>query len=492
MKNLSKYTEFWAKTTPDALAVTDEKYSFSFRELDILVHQSANLFRELGIKSGDLVAVKLNSVFNFIFTIVFNSMGVKVIIRDNDNRLPEILEPDFFLTLSKIDWFPDERTIIFDEALIKKLKKSEQNSLLNGFRSDLIPGLIWSTSGTTGQEKFVELNAHEFYCRILEPTISSLFPDDHCISLLPFGAFWSTKIAFQALVFGKPYITFMSANERILEVMSRHSVHTVLGSPGQIARLLDDVENLIKENRKVPKLSTFIIGGETPSKRLIERIRSLFDCRIFNNYGSTEVGGIAHCEVRIGDEPLIIRPFVDLEIVDSEDRVLPYGVEGQIRVRGVSQPNMYLGDTEESARRFKFGFHYSGDLGLLDRNGNLILAGRSESVLRIAGSKIHPATLESQLGLLPGVQACAAFAWLNPEKGVEELSLALTVSEPFSIDRLTDWLVARLDSLGVVNLFWVDEVPFSANGKLLRGELTTRLNANKPGLRVVTSQNFSA
>lgn len=492
MQNASKYLQFWAKVSPDSLAVADERYKFTFLELDSIVRKTATYLENFGVKAGDLVALNLNSVFNYIFSITLNSMGVKSIVRSNKNLLPAELEPDFYISTSQPELFPPQRTVIFNEALVKSINKSDERVTFAGFRSEDIPVVVWSTSGTTGKEKFIELNAKKLYEKIVEPTITNFFPNDHVLNLLPFGAFWSSKVAFQALLFGKPYLSFGYPDERILEIISRFSVKTVMGSTSQLARLLDDVESHLSDNRKVSEISTFIIGGEAPSIKLVERLRKHFDCRIFNNYGSSEVGGIAHCEVKDGTEPMIIRPFVDLEIVDSEDRVLPYGVQGYIRVRSNSLPDRYLGSDQDSQKALRNGFHYSGDLGLLDRNGNLVLSGRSANILNISGSKIHPESLEAHIAQIVGVSQSVALPWLNEARGVEELAFALVTTPDFDQHLLEIWLKSTFGSLGAVNIFLTGELAMNSAGKIVREEMAARIKGAKPDLRVVTSPGFSA
>lgn len=492
MRNALRYVQFWAKISSSQLAVADERYSFTYRELETLVRQSASFFKESGIKSGDLVVLNLNSVFNFIFSLTFNAMGVKTVVRNTQNALPAALDPDFFLSSTQPLWFSKERTILFDDGLVKKISKSKESDFLEGFRDESIPMMVWSTSGTTGTEKFFELDSRIFYNRIVEPTVSNFFPDDQVLNLLPYGAFWSTKVAWQSLLFGKPYLSFGYPDERILEVISRFSVKTVMGSPGQLARLLDDVESFAQENRKVPPISTFIVGGEGPSQKLVERLHKNFQCRVFNNYGSSEVGGIAHCEVITGNEPLIVRPFVDLEIVDHDDRPLPYGVEGRVRVRSNSLPSGYLQVTGESTTAFRHGFHYSGDVGMLDRNGNLILSGRSSNILNIAGSKIHPETIESQIATVPGIDESVALSWFNSTRGVEELALAIVVGSDFAVDKLESLLRAAFFSFGAVNIFKEAELAKNPGGKVIRTEMTRRVATSKPWARVVTSTKEGA
>lgn len=490
MTKLGKFVEFWSKVSPEGLAVADERYAFTYSELDALVKQSATCFTEYGIKPGDLVALNLNSVFNFVFSLTLNSMGVKFIVRQSQKTLPLAVEPDFFISLSHPEWFPENRTIIVNDTLFKDIRKSKESQNLSGFRDGTIPALIWSTSGTTGDEKYIEVSSNVLYEKILEPTITNYFPDEFVLNLLPYGAFWSTRIALQSLIFGKPYITYGFPDERILEVISKYSVKTVMGSPGQLARMLDDVDRYLHEGRKVPPVTTFIVGGESPSVKLIERLRTHFRCRVFNNYGSTEVGGIAHCEIQTGRESLIIRPFVELQIVDDEDRHLPRGIEGRIRVRSNSTPDRYLGDPEGSKEHFQGGFHYSGDRGLLDRHGNLVLSGRGDNIVHIAGSKINPESIEFSLSELPGVLASGVLAWANPDRGVDELAIALEVKDGFEPERLAQELKAGMASLGVVNVFLMPVLPLNPNGKLVRGELARQLASRKPDLRVVTSSSI--
>lgn len=486
MHNPYEYISFWAKLRPNEVAVADETFEISYAQLRVFVGQAAHVLQEKGIRSGDLVVLMLNSVFNYIMTLTLNSMGVTVLTRQSSSKLPSAIDPDFVVSPEKLSWFPESRTLIFNDEQVKKISRAKKSDDLGGFKDDSSPSIIWSTSGTTGTEKFMELTPAQVHAKVIEPTLTDFFPDGNEMSLLPFGAFWSTKIALRSLVFGDPYLTFSFPDKRVVEVISRYSVRTILGAPSQVSRLLDDIETSDKRTSYEINLSTFIIGGESPSKILLDRLKSRFNCKVFNNYGSSEVGGIAHCELISGDEALIKRPFVDLEIVDETDQVLPFGHIGLIRTRSSVMLSKYANDPKTTEAHFRNGYHYSGDLGFLDKNGDLIITGRADHVLHLGGVKISPEVLEKEILGRSEIKDCMVFAYANRESGVSELAIAIVPSDKVGLAALEPRLQLALPNMGTINVFLENEFPKNPNGKLLREQLSARLSAQKPTFRVVT------
>ena len=77
------------------------------------------------------------------------------------------------------------------------------------------------------------------------------------------------------------------------------------------------------------------------------------------------------------------------------DAELGEGV-GEVGVKTPYQVHEYLADSEETASRFRDGYFLSGDLGYVDDDGLLHLAGRSDDIINIHGQKINPHLIESE------------------------------------------------------------------------------------------------
>src|SRR5690606_17711246 len=128
-------------------------------------------------------------------------------------------------------------------------------------------------------------------------------------------------------------------------------------------------------------------------------------------YAATECGAIAmagpgqHSAEEAVGRPL---PGVRLEIVDDRDQPLPSDEIGQIRIQATGIADAYLDSPQDSLKRFRDGWFYPGDRGLLLSDRTLILQGRTDDMIILHGLNIFPAEIERQLETHPAIRSAAA------------------------------------------------------------------------------------
>ncbi len=147
-------------------------------------------------------------------------------------------------------------------------------------------------------------------------------------------------------------------------------------------------------------------GGTLPS--YLEAWLDAIGIRIVNAYGMTEcapaIAGRGYNSRVFGTlgQPIDV---TELRIVDSEDRQVAPGVEGDIEVRGPQVFDGYDDNDEENRKAFTAdGFFRTGDLGKLAISGDLVLTGRSKEIIVLAsGENVDPSRIEGAIGQLPFV-----------------------------------------------------------------------------------------
>lgn len=147
-------------------------------------------------------------------------------------------------------------------------------------------------------------------------------------------------------------------------------------------------------------------GGTLPA--YLENWLDAIGVRIANAYGMTEcapaIAGRGYNSRIFGT---LGRPIAmtELRIVDSEDRPVAAGVEGEVEVRGPQVFDGYLDNEEENRKTFTAdGYFRTGDLGKLTIGGELVLTGRSKEIIVLAsGENIDPSRIEGAIGQLPFV-----------------------------------------------------------------------------------------
>jgi acyl-CoA synthetase (AMP-forming)/AMP-acid ligase II len=204
-----------------------------------------------------------------------------------------------------------------------------------------------------------------------------------------------------------------------------------------------------------------------------------------NFYGSTDGGG---CSALMWHDPETVAASVgrpvfgaSIDIVDDRDRPLPAGEVGRIRYRHPGTATGYYNNPDASAEAFRDGWYYPGDLGWLDRDGFLFLAGRATDMIIRGGVNIYPAEIEHVLTLHQAVHEAAVVAWPSREFG-EEIAAFVVPREGADVSILANQLIAHCRGKlarykAPRQVFVVDDLPKSGVGKILKNQLMARLEA---------------
>jgi long-chain acyl-CoA synthetase len=208
------------------------------------------------------------------------------------------------------------------------------------------------------------------------------------------------------------------------------------------------------------------------------------DAVISEGYGLTEVtmgatGGPTHRSGlrKIGTVGV---PIFDTEIaiVDETGNPVPAGERGEVCIGGPQVMAGYHNRPEATAEVLVDGWLRTGDIGLLDADGYLSIVDRKKDMLLYKGYNVYPRELEELLAAQEGVLAAAVVG--RPDPSVGELPVAFVV--PARADVTADELMAAINDQVVSykrlrEVRFVDQIPVSAAGKVLKRELRARLAA---------------
>ena len=130
----------------------------------------------------------------------------------------------------------------------------------------------------------------------------------------------------------------------------------------------------------------------------------------------------------------------------------------------------YLGNAEASARAFKDGWFYPGDLGFIRPDGGLSLAGRDSEILNAGGVKVDPNRLDHFALTIPGVRDASSFEY-ETSSGVPAVGIALVADDDIDVNGLLADLKAEFSTAAPSLVARVDAIPRTRNGKPLRRQL---------------------
>ena len=360
------------------------------------------------------------------------------------------------------------------------------------FGEDTPAGLCY-TSGTTGEPKGVLYTHRSNYLhtlRALQADSFAITARDTVLLAVPM---------FHANGWGLPF-SVPAAGARmvlpgrkldggsLLRLMREESVTIAVGVPTVWVGLLDRLE---KEGGDLPALERILVGGSTCPEALIRRVEERLGARVQTSWGMTELspmGTIAPPEApgaaHSGRPPL----GLDIKLTDSEGLALPdqRGHVGHLRVSGASVIDRYFNSDEDMLD--EEGFFDTGDLAMLDAEGNLVICGRSKDLIKSGGEWINPAEIEAIVGAEPSICAAAVIARAD-EKWGERPLLAVqlrrghTLEPADLIDKLrgkvADWWIPT-------EIIEVSEMPLAATGKIDKNRLRELFEAGAIQARPVT------
>lgn len=327
------------------------------------------------------------------------------------------------------------------------------------------PDDIWTyseSSGTTSEAKF-----SPFTFRAVEEALKRPLglPDGMqpvVATLAPLGTAPSLPFAWLALgitaVCGASY-----------ELMLQSGTNLVGGSPVQFAGLLRKA----KPPRERIYMAAF--GGAAANETLIVRMLDFFE-KVKVMYGTTEIGMVAERIIEsLPYDPRNvgkILPPAEVMMVDDNDRPVPAGEEGYLRIRRSDMPWNGYADAEGVARSpYRDGWFYPGDIGRFSEAGELYMLGRRDDRLNLGGVKADAAGIDAIILSTPGVRDGYCFEDCDDD-GASHLALLLVLDaadEPYEIIQK---IYTALNASGlfprIPRAYLADEIPRTQTGKPLR------------------------
>jgi acyl-CoA synthetase (AMP-forming)/AMP-acid ligase II len=326
--------------------------------------------------------------------------------------------------------------------------------------------LLLYSSGTTSAPKGV-IHSHGTRCAAAENAIRHYHIDEHERTLITAPLYTARAIV--------PLLATAYAGGASLIVTTVDMV------PTQFATLLDDPSfdpDLFRSCRLI--LST----GAPLDPRLRDRLFGLFPDSFIEVYGSTEADFVARLPRRCPPEKRgsVGTPRgAQIRILGSDDGPVTAGTVGEI---AVCSPATMIGYTDAAATRRAFWlepktrarYFRTGDLGWLDHDGYLWIAGRKKDTIITAGFKVFPGDVENVLAQHPDVGQAAVVGLRHDVLGETPLGfVVLRATSEGTKDagaRICRWANARLNAnQRLYDVRVVADLPRNAGGKVLTSRL---------------------
>jgi acyl-CoA synthetase (AMP-forming)/AMP-acid ligase II len=193
--------------------------------------------------------------------------------------------------------------------------------------------------------------------------------------------------------------------------------------------------------------------------------------QIFTHIACTEASSYALTRI---DEPEDLSwhrifPGREVQVVDEEDRVLPSGQTGMVRVRLLAGSAGYLDDEVATRAFFRDGYFYPGDLGVFRADGRLALLGRATELINILGNKIAAGPIEATLQRKLQVSGVCVLSFPN-QTSHEEVHVVIESTRLLQEDVIATALNSALP-VKRIHLTYLDVLPRNEIGKIQRDVL---------------------
>lgn len=520
-----------ARKTPDAPALADARWQFSYREMRQQVVALAQLLRQRGVKPGDSVAVALpRSVFLTLALHGIVEAGAAWLPLDTgypDDRLRMMLEdarPSLLIAtedqLARFSDIPGLESLCYQQPLA-----AGDDAPLALSKPDHTAYIIF-TSGSTGRPKGVMVGQTAIVNRLLwmqdryplsaDDVVAQKTPCSFDVSV---WEFWWPFIAGAQLVMAEPEAH--RDPQGMQQFFARYGVTTTHFVPSMLAAFVASLDaDSVAACRTLRRV---FCSGEALPTELCREWERLTGAPLHNLYGPTEAAVDVSWYPACGSELAAVTgssvPIgwpvwnTGLRILDAAMRPVPPGVAGDLYLTGIQLAQGYLGRPDLTASRFiadPFApgerMYRTGDVARWLTNGAVEYLGRSDDQLKIRGQRIELGEIDRVMLALPDVGQAVSHACVFNQAaatgGDARQLVGYLVSDsglPLDTAALKARLAEQLPPHMVpVVLMQLAELPLSANGKLdrkalplptLGGERSGR--PPEPGMETLVAAAFS-
>lgn len=510
-----------ASTFGDQTFLEDNTISLSFAEFDQQCQQVAGALIKLGIEKGDRIGVWAPNCAEWVLAAIGAQIAGAVLVTLNTRykgseaayilrksrakalfSIGNFLDVDYPAQLANED-LPDlQHTIVFPESAKEGTKPGATEvphlpwqALFNAEQQASADDVaarrqtvgaddtsdILFTSGTTGSPKGVmtahgqNLQAFTTFSNIL-----GLEAGDRYLVINPFFHSFGYKAGILACltkgVTLLPHAVFDA--ELVLKRIAADKISVLPGPPTLFQSLLARPDLADYDISSLKRATT---GAAVIPVEMIHKMKSELGFEtVITAYGLTESCGLVTM-CRHGDSAEIIAttsgraiPGVELRCVDSNNQEVARGEAGEIVFRGFNIMKGYF--ENESATQETIdndGWLHTGDVGIMDADGNLKITDRLKDMFITGGFNCYPAEIEKTLARHDAIAMCAVIG--IPDERMGEVAMAFVVLKPnATLDEATlrQWCKDNMANYKVPRrCAFVESLPLNASGKVVKPEL---------------------
>jgi len=528
-KTLGDYLEHWAKVSPDReyIVYSDRDLRFTWKQFNERVDDMARGLIAIGVTKGTHVGLWAQNVpdwLTFLYACAkigavcitvntnYKQNELEYLCKDSDmhtlcltdgtwdsnyvdmayTMLPELrecqrghLESKRFPKLKNVVYIGQEKYRgMYNTAEILLLgENTDDDEFLRLRRSVSCHDVVnmQYTSGTTGFPKGVMLTHYNIANDgFLTGEHMKFTQDDKlCVCVPLFHCFGVVLATMNCLTHGCTEVVV----ERFDPLVTLASVHkerctALYGVP---TMFIAELNHPMFDMFDLTCLRTGIMAGSLCPIELMRKVEDKMHLRVTSVYGLTESSpGMSQTRI---DDPDEVRyttvgrdyEFVDVKVLDPEtNKEVPAGTQGEMCCKGFNVMKGYYKNPKATAEVIDSnGYLHSGDLGIMDENGNYRITGRIKDMIIRGGENIYPREIEEFLYHLPGVRDVQV-AGVPSKKYGEEVGAFIIAEEGAALteDVVRDYCRGKIARYKIPKyVFFVKEYPLTGSGKIQKFKL---------------------
>lgn len=292
------------------------------------------------------------------------------------------------------------------------------------------PATVVFTSGSTGKGKGVMLSQYNLVNHIRNFSVSGCYlEDDVSAELLPVHHVFGLAVLLMGLI--KRYSILFPKTVDIKYVAECIETHKITRLDGVPSFALSLAEYHRSTYFCAESLRVGVLGGAPSTKAQFDFIEQELGIRLLPVYGQSECIGITGADEKQSEDvrSSTVGRFLPMNqgfILDEDGAEVPQGEEGEICVKGPAVMLGYLDDEEATREAIDGdGKLHTGDLGYLDKEGNLHISGRKKDIIIRNGNNISSRKIEGALHTLEAISHAAVVGVRHEKWG--EVPCALIV-----------------------------------------------------------------
>lgn len=335
------------------------------------------------------------------------------------------------------------------------------------------------SSGTTGLPKGVMLTHRNLVANLCQiRAVHQVRGTDVLLAALPWFHIFGLQGCLNLGLRERATIVTMPRFEprELLRLVQRHKVTRACVVPPIVLALS---RHAAIDEHDTSSLRLITSGAAPLGADLARACAKHLGCKVNQAYGMTEFG-MSHAMPDDAEDSLgcfgPALPGIECQVIDPATGLdVPSGTAGELLVRSPASMRGYLNNREATEATVDVGgFVHTGDIVVTDDAGRFRIVGRRKEIIKYKGHQVAPAALEAILLRHPAVSDAAVVGCPDDEAG--ELPKAFVVArQPVTADELMAFVAKQAAPHEKVRrLEFIDEIPKSPSGKILRRVLSDR------------------